>query len=68
VSDLTAAIDEFLAKYPPDAQLEWQGRAPRTGRVDDPNPQTAWAATLTAACDKHTRNNPAPPNRKAPPA
>ena len=57
MSDLTDAIAAFLEKYPPHAELEWQGKPPRIGGESDSNATVAWSATLTAASERHARNN-----------
>lgn len=55
MTPLSQAIHDFLAKYPPEVNLEWGGTPPRTGSQHDPNPKVAWAATLTAASERHQR-------------
>lgn len=58
MSALSDAVAAFLAKYPPEAELEWKGKGrPRIGTESDPNAKVAWAATLTAASERHQRND-----------
>ena len=53
MSDLTEAIDAFLAKYPPNAHMEWRTPPRRPHDVI-----RTWADDLTESAQRHAKNNP----------